>query len=316
MATIEVEGLTKRYGDNVAVDNLSFQVNEGEILGLLGPNGAGKTTTMRVLTCFMPATAGRVRVAGYDVFAQSLEVRRRIGYMPENVPMYTEMRVNEYLLFRAKIKRVPRADRKATIESAMEKCGMTGVSRQIIGTLSRGYRQRTGLADALLGEPAILILDEPLISLDPNQQMGAKNVIKNLREKHTVIFSSHILHDVEEVCDHLLIMDEGRKVAHGTPRELMQQYASGASIKAEVRGPVEEVKAAIGAVPGVENVEGGNGADVSVFSITAQDSPDLRESIAKAVVDRGWGLRDISSAKMELTAIFAQLTLGGSEVQK
>ena len=316
MATIEVEDLTKRYGDNVAVDNISFQVNEGEILGLLGPNGAGKTTTMRVLTCFMPATSGRVRVAGYDVFTKSLDVRKRIGYMPENVPMYTEMRVNEYLLFRSKIKRVPRSERKATIESAMDKCGINEVSRQIIGTLSRGYRQRTGLADALLGEPPILILDEPLISLDPNQQMGAKNVIKNLREKHTVIFSSHILHDVEEVCDHLLIMDEGHKVGQGTPKDLMQQYTSGASIKAEVRGPVEEVKAAIAAVPGVEKVEANNGADVATFNIVADDSPDLRERIAKAVVDKGWGLRDISSAKMELTEIFAQLTLGGSEVQQ
>ena len=317
MATIEVEGLTKRYGDNAAVDNISFQVDKGEILGLLGPNGAGKTTTMRIVTCFMPATAGTVKVAGFDVFTQSLDVRKQIGYMPENVPMYTEMRVNEYLSFRSKIKRVPRSKRKAAIEAAMQKCAIVSVSRQIIGTLSRGYRQRVGLADAILGEPPILILDEPLVSLDPNQQSEAKNVIRDLRDQHTVVFSSHILHDVEEVCHRLMIIDQGRTVGEGTPDELMKQFVKGDSIKAQVRGPAEEVKAAIEAVAGVKEVTFNNGADVSTFHIVTEEEADPCEQIAKAVIDKGWGLRDISGEKMGLTEIFARLTLGSDkEVQQ
>ena len=317
MATIEVEGLTKRYGDNAAVDNISFQVDKGEILGLLGPNGAGKTTTMRIVTCFMPATAGTVKVAGFDVFTQSLDVRKQIGYMPENVPMYTEMRVNEYLSFRSKIKRVPRSKRKAAIEAAMQKCAIGSVSRQIIGTLSRGYRQRVGLADAILGEPPILILDEPLVSLDPNQQSEAKNVIRDLRDQHTVVFSSHILHDVEEVCHRLMIIDQGRTVGEGTPDELMKQFVTGDAIKAQVRGPAEEVKTAMEAVAGVKEVTFSNGSDVSTFHIVTDEGADPREEIAKAVIDKGWGLRDISGEKMGLTEIFARLTLGrDKEVQQ
>ena len=313
MATIEVQGLTKRYGDMVAVDNISFEVNEGEILGLLGPNGAGKTTTMRVLTCFMPATSGTVRVAGYDVFTQSLEVRKRIGYMPENVPLYLEMRVREYLLFRAKIKRVPLARREATIESAMGKCGVTRVAQQVIGTLSRGYRQRVGLADALLGEPPILIFDEPLISLDPNQQQEAKHVITGLRGDHTVIFSSHILHDVEEVCDRLIIINEGRIVGKGTPAELTEQFTHGASVVAEVRGPADEVKAAMEAVPGVKEVVVDRDGDAASFHVVVDTEQDPREAIAKMVVAKGWGLLDIRAAAMGLADIFARLTLGLQE---
>ena len=316
MAIIEVENLTKRYGDTVAVDNISFKVNEGEILGLLGPNGAGKTTTMRVLTCFMPATSGTARVAGFDVFSQSLDVRKRIGYMPENVPMYAEMRVNEYLNFRAKLKRVPRSKRKASIDAAVKKCGIGNMATKVIGTLSRGYRQRTGLADALLGEPDVLIFDEPLISLDPNQQAEAKNVIKRLRGEHTVIFSSHILHDVEEVCHQLIIINEGRIVGKGTPEELTKKFGSGAAIVAEVRGPAQEVKATIAAVPGVKDVKAHDAADVATFDIAADDNADPREAIAKAVVDKGWGLRDIRSVTLGLSEIFARLTLGQTQEVK
>ncbi len=315
MAIIEVRDLTKRYGDNLAVDHISFDVNEGEILGLLGPNGAGKTTTMRVLTCFMPATSGSVKVAGYDVFTQSLEVRKRIGYMPENVPLYGEMRVREYLLFRAKIKKVPRAQRKANIDSVMEKCGVADVSGQVIGTLSRGYRQRVGLADALLGDPPILVFDEPLISLDPNQQQEAKQLITGLRGRHTVIFSSHILHDVEEVCDRLIIIHQGRIVGQGTPEELTHQFAKGATVVAEVRGPQDEVKAQIQSVPGVKEVmvESRNGA--ALFHVVAEENTDPREAIAKAIVEKGWGLRDIRPARMDLSQIFARLTVGSQEVK-
>ena len=314
MATIEVQGLTKRYGDTVAVDDLSFEVNEGEILGLLGPNGAGKTTTMRVLTCFMPANSGTVKVAGYDVFSQSLEVRKRIGYMPENVPLYQEMRVIEYLGFRAKIKRVARAQRKATIQSAMEKCGVTNVTGQVIGTLSRGYRQRVGLADALLGEPPILIFDEPLVSLDPNQQNEAKHVITSLRGDHTVIFSSHILHDVEEVCDRLIIINEGHIVGKGTPDELTKRFAKGATVVAVVRGPEAEVRAAMEGVEGVQSVAVEPRDGASSFRVTAGGDVDTRETIAKMVVEKGWGLLDIRSAKLGLAEIFARLTQGQQEV--
>ena len=318
MATIEVESLTKRYGDNVAVDDISFRVDQGEILGLLGPNGAGKTTTMRVLTCFMPATSGTARVAGFDVFTQSLDVRKNIGYMPENVPMYEEMRVYEYLHFRAKLKKVPRRPRRAAIDQAMAKCGISDVSRQVIGTLSRGYRQRTGLADALLGEPPILVLDEPLISLDPNQQAEAKSVIKHLKGEHTVIFSSHILHDVEEVCDRLIIINEGQIVGKGTPEELTKRFAGGTHINVQVRGPADAAKASIAAVPGVKSITVGPQGDAATFTVEAEDGADPREAIAKAIIDNGWGLRDISHVRMGLSEIFAKITrhVAGQEVQQ
>jgi len=220
---IDVQHLTKAYGDFVAVDDISFHVGEGEIVGLLGPNGAGKTTTMRILTCFVPATSGRATVAGYDIFRQSLEVRRVIGYLPENNPLYPEMRVTEYLKFRARLKDVPRKVRKARIDEVLERCGATDFARQVIGTLSKGQRQRVGLADCLLHNPKILILDEPTVGLDPNQIRHVRHLIRELGSAHTVLISTHILPEVESVCERFIIIHEGKIARQMTMDELRRQ---------------------------------------------------------------------------------------------
>ena len=313
MPVISVSNLTKRYGGFMAVDDLTFDVEVGEIVGFLGPNGAGKTTTMRMLTCFMPATSGKATVAGHDIFTESLKVRRSIGYMPENVPLYPEMRVGEYLAFRARIKRVPRSQRRVRIAECLEKSGCVEVRDQVIRQLSRGYRQRVGLADALVSDPPVLILDEPLASLDPNQQRLAKSVIRELQDKHTVLFSSHILSDVEEVCSRLLILHEGKLVAAGTCEELTAKYRGRALVAAQVRGPVEAVKKALEGIPGVEGVRAEHKGSLVELAVEAREEVDPREEIAKVVVQNGWGLQDIRFDTLELSEIFARLTAPGGE---
>ena len=237
---INVKNLTKRYVNINAVDNISFNVEENETVGLLGPNGAGKTTTMRILTCFMPATAGTATVAGFDVFTDSLNVRQQIGYLPENVPLYLDMRVNEYLMFRAKLKNIPRRERRKKIDYCLELTGIKDVQNQITGTLSKGYKQRVGLADTLIHDPKILILDEPTIGLDPNQIMQIRQVIKGLGEKHTVLLSTHILPEVEMVCDRIMIIDKGKIVAMDTPANLMKQLKTSSNVVLEIKGDGEK----------------------------------------------------------------------------
>ena len=227
---IKVDHLAKRYADVYAVNDISFEVHQGEILGLLGPNGAGKTTTMRILTCYMPATSGTATVAGYDVFRESINVRKQIGYLPENVPLYPEMRVREYLSFRAKLKRVPARERKTKIDECIEKCRIKEVQNQIVGTLSKGYRQRVGLADTLVNDPKILILDEPTIGLDPNQIRQVRQLIKELGEKHTILLSTHILPEVEMLCGRVIIVNKGKIVAMDTPSNLGTQLRGGSNM--------------------------------------------------------------------------------------
>jgi ABC-2 type transport system ATP-binding protein len=249
---IKVENLSKRYAGVAALNNVSFEVKRGEIVGFLGPNGAGKSTTMRILTGFIPATAGRAQVAGFDVFENSLEVRRHIGYMPESNPLYSDMRVTEYLGFRARLKGVPRSKRKARIARCMELCGIQDVRHRIIGLLSKGYRQRVGLADALLAEPDLLILDEPTIGLDPVQIRQVRQLIKDLGKEHTILLSTHILPEVEMTCNRVIIIHHGRILASDTPDSLMKTLNAGGLIQVEVRAPGADAQAALQGVEGVE----------------------------------------------------------------
>lgn len=307
-AAIEVRNLTKYYGDFLAVDNISFEVWDGEILGFLGPNGAGKSTTIKILSCFQPATEGSVQVAGHDVFTDSLNVRRKIGYMPENVPLYPEMRVREYLRFRAAIKGVPRSERSSRMAECLELCGIKEVEGKLIGQLSKGYRQRVGLADALIADPKILILDEPLASLDPNQQGYAKRLIQDLKGKHTIIFSTHILSDVEEICDRMVIIDKGKMVAAGTPEELANRYEDQHHLHAEVVGPFNDVKTRVAGIEGVLSVnatehDGCIGLDI----VTGADT-DIREELSKQLLQNNWGLRELHTQRMDLADIFRKLT--------
>ncbi|MCX6356554.1 MAG: ATP-binding cassette domain-containing protein, partial [Candidatus Aureabacteria bacterium] len=242
---IDVQHLSKRYANTLAVDNISFHVNKGEILGFLGPNGAGKTTTMRILTCFMPPTSGAASVAGFDIFTRSLDVRRHIGYLPENVPLYPDMRVSEFLDYRACLKGVPRKTRKKQLDEVMEKTLIGDVRHRIIGQLSKGYRQRVGLAEALIHDPKILILDEPTIGLDPNQVRQVRQLIKSLGGEYTILLSTHILPEVEMLCGRVIIIDRGRIAAMDTPERLTQRVRGETRIALEVRGPSGEVRGAL-----------------------------------------------------------------------
>jgi ABC-2 type transport system ATP-binding protein len=255
MAAIEVRDLVKDYGPRRAVDHVSFDVERGEIVGFLGPNGAGKTTTLRILTGFMPATGGEARIAGFDIFTRSLEVRRRIGYLPENVPLYPEMRVVDYLWFRAGIKQVPFRDRAGRIHRALESVRISDVADRVIGHLSKGYRQRVGLADVLTHDPEILILDEPTVGLDPNQVREVRDLIKELGRDRTVLFSTHIIPWVEEVCSRALVIARGRVVAEGTVEDLAGRLAGSTLLLVHARAPWAEVATVVRGAAGVRALE-------------------------------------------------------------
>jgi ABC-2 type transport system ATP-binding protein len=314
---IKVENLTKRYAGVRALSGVSFEVGRGEIVGFLGPNGAGKSTTMRILTGFIPASSGRVQVAGCDVFEDSLEVRRHIGYMPENNPLYVDMRVNEYLKFRARLKGVPRSERRERIDEVLTQCGLTDVSRRVIGQLSKGYRQRVGLADALLAEPDLLILDEPTIGLDPVQIRQVRQLIKDLGKRHTILLSSHILPEVEMTCERVIIIHHGKILASDTPENLVKTLHAGGLITAEVRGPGTEVQAKMRTVEEVESVECRVGDD-GVVHVTAQPKAgtDPREAIYRLVVANGWTLRELTRSRTTLEDIFVQVTREEDEAEE
>ncbi len=310
---INVKHLTKRYVNIAAVDDISFDVGEGEIVGLLGPNGAGKTTTMRILTCFMPATEGVATVAGYDVFTDSLNVRQQIGYLPENVPLYLDMRVKEYLMFRAKLKYIPRRERKKKIDYCLEMCGISDVQNQITGTLSKGYRQRVGLADALVHDPKILILDEPTIGLDPNQIRQIRQVIKDLGQKHTILLSTHILPEVEMICDRVMIINKGKIVAMDTPENLMKQLKSSANVVLEIRGDGEKIKDSLSNIGGVRSVVWKEKGDANEFVVEAVGDKDIREDIFKCIVKDNYTLREMKRQTVTLEEIFHQITTRETE---
>ncbi|MGD0652369.1 MAG: ABC transporter ATP-binding protein [Verrucomicrobiia bacterium] len=314
---IKVENLTKRYAGLTALNNVSFEVNRGEIVGFLGPNGAGKSTTMRILTGFIPASSGRAEVAGLDVFEDSLEVRRHIGYMAENNPLYVDMRVNEYLKFRAKLKGVPRADRKDRIQEVLQMCGLTDVRNRVIGHLSKGYRQRVGLADALLAEPDLLVLDEPTIGLDPVQIRQVRELIKDLGKRHTILLSSHILPEVEMTCNRVIIIHRGRILASDTPDNLMKTLHAGGLVNVEVRGPGSEVQAKLRAVEGVNSIAVKVGDDgYARVTVQPKAGADPREGIYKAVAGSGWTLRELSRTRTTLEDIFVQITRDEDEAEE
>jgi ABC-2 type transport system ATP-binding protein len=303
---IQVQGLIKTYGDVLALDNVSFQVERGEIVGFLGPNGAGKTTTMRILTGYMPPSAGQVAIAGYDVFADSLEVRRRIGYLPETVPLYTEMSVYGYLDFCAAVRGV--RERDDSIVRVLEACDIADVEEVLIGKLSKGYRQRVGLAQALIHDPEVLVLDEPTIGLDPRQILGVRELIQSLAGERTVILSTHILPEVSQLCQRVLIIHDGRIVAEDTPERLTNSLQGGMRVRLQVLSAPEDALARLRALPAVTAASAvGHG----VFEISL-DVPeaghDPRTALASLAVTQQWGLVDMRTLSMSLEDIFIQLT--------
>jgi len=311
---IEVSNLTKRYAGRTAVGDISFHVERGEIVGLLGPNGAGKSTTMRILSCFLPATSGTVRVAGFDVFYESSEVRRRIGFMPENNPLYPEMRVREYLKFRARLKGLGWRRSRERVDTVMEQCGLTDVQRRIIGQLSKGYRQRVGLADALVHEPELIILDEPTIGLDPNQIRSVRQLIKSLAGKHTVLISTHILPEAEMMCSRMLIMFDGKILAADTPENLQRLMAGGSQIVAEIAASAAVLNSAFSKLPGIEQFDvSASEGEFQRCALTPRDGQDLRPAIFALARERGWVLRELTRSRHSLEDIYVQVTKPNEE---
>ena len=308
---IEVEHLVKRFGDVVAVDDVSFSIGEGEVVGFLGPNGAGKTTTMRILTSFLPASSGTVRVAGFDPFWESLQARLRIGYLPESVPLRREMRVTEYLFHRARLKRVPACLRKRRVAEVLERCGVRQVADRIIGQLSKGYRQRVGLADALVSDPPILILDEPTEGLDPNQVRVVREMLRELGERRTVLLSTHILSEVEQTCPRVIIISDGRIVEQGRTEELTRALDTADRLALQTVGPGHAIRTALADIPGVTRVvwEARDDAEgPQAFLVEAARDAGLREKILAVVREHGWPLVQVAERKPTLEDVFAQRT--------
>jgi len=315
---ISVKGLTKSYGSNDAVRDLSFSVDRGEVVGFLGPNGAGKSTTMKILCGYLPADAGEVSIAGFNIFSQSLKARSRIGYLPENVPLYPEMRVGEYLSYRAALKGVRSRRIAEKVEDALQLCNLGHVQRQIIGTLSKGYRQRVGLADALVNEPDILILDEPTIGLDPGQIREVRSLIKGLATRHTILLSSHILSEVEMTCSRVLILNKGQIVASGTPAELRE--SSGLSLSGVVRLEVQvpDAGATLKALQELQELPFvasasllGSTGEWSTYEIIPS-AGDPRPALFEEAVRRDWKLRELSARESSLEEVFTSFVRGGT----
>ena len=308
-AMIQVKNLTKRYPGVTAVDQLSFNVQKGEICGLLGANGAGKSTTMRILAGYIPANEGHATVAGFDVFKDSLEVRRRIGYMPENVPLYTDMRINEYLEFRAALKGVPRKERRERIEWVKQQCGLSEVGKKIIGHLSKGYRQRVGLADTLVHDPELIILDEPTIGLDPNQIRQVRELIRDLGKHRTVLLSTHILPEVEMTCSRVIIINRGKIIASDSVERLKQLRRGGGETVVEVRADAAAVRSEFAAIADVQNVETEPASGGYVRAVVhPKADQDLREPVSEKARRMNWGLRELTRRSQTLEDIFVQLT--------
>ena len=313
MATpaINVQNLVKSYGPVLAVDHINFQVRPGELVGFLGPNGAGKSTTMRILTTFLPASSGFAWLAGFDVMYQSMEVRQRIGYLPESVPLYPEMRVSEYLSYRARLKGVDRAARTARIDYCMEKCRIKEVRTRLLGTLSKGYRQRVGLADSLLADPPILILDEPTSGLDPVQITETLNTIRELRGQHTVLLSTHILSEVEKVCERVIIINKGRIRFDNTLKSIADREPT---FVIELRGPVDAAAKFLHDQPDVTSVAvASTDGDLVTFDIKAKPGRDPREAIAGKVAAKGWAVRRLDVRRVSLEDMYSAVVLGRDE---
>lgn len=306
---IEVSHLTKRYARHTAVSDISFEVQRGEIVGFLGPNGAGKTTTLRMLTGYLPPTSGTAKIAGKDIFRESLAARSKIGYMPENVPLYDDMRVKEYLKFRAQLKGLSGSHGRTRVSDVIETCGLKSVRRKMIKTLSKGYRQRVGLADALVHDPELLILDEPTNGLDPNQIRHIRGLIKRLAETHTVLISTHILHEVEMICNRVIIIDGGKIKATDTPTKLTEQMRSAGRIELELKTEFESAQQALSSMDGVKKVIGEKlDDDWLQFTIWIDSGTDARERIANLASEKNWPLRSIFRHTAKLEDVFVELT--------
>jgi ABC-2 type transport system ATP-binding protein len=306
---IEVQGITKTYGAFEALKGVSLEVRQGEILGLLGPNGAGKTTLMRILTCFLPPTAGSAKVAGFDIETQSMEVRRRLGYLPESVPLYGEMRVREYLEFAAHAKGLPSGDRAGAAARAMEETGVSHVAGRLIRQLSKGTRQRVGLAQALVGDPELLILDEPTVGLDPRQIADIRQLIKGMGGRRTIILSTHILPEVSAVCSRVAIIHEGRIIEQDTPANLAKKLSKSNKVLVQVAGPMEVVEKVLRDIDKVTKVTIQDGAEEgrAHYLVETAKETDLRSEMAATIVKHGWGLSELRFVGLELEDVFLNL---------
>jgi len=311
---IKVEGLTKRYARTVAVDNISFEVGKGKIIGFLGPNGAGKTTTMRVLTCYLPPTDGTASVAGFDVMKQPLEVKRRIGYLPEAPPLYPEMEVVEYLDFVARLKGIPRSETKQRVDNVIQRCAIGDVRTKLLGKLSKGYRQRVGLAQAIIHNPDVLVLDEPTAGLDPKQIIETRQLIKSLAGDHTIILSTHILPEVEQTCQEVIIINRGKLVATDSVENLTRRLRGSEAVAVEVESrdsalDPAAVRRRLEQVPGVSRVipKAEDGKRCS-FEVESLQGRSVRAEVARAIVEAGWNLTELRPVAFSLEEIFLQLT--------
>ena len=305
---IEVDHLTKFYGDYPAISDVSFTAAKGEILGFLGPNAAGKTTTMRILTGFMPPTSGTARIAGHDVVTESLEARKRIGYLPETVPLYTDMTVKSYLAFMGTIRGMDSKAIRRRTGDVVQICHLEDYYNSIVGKLSKGFRQRLGIAQAILHEPDVLVLDEPTIGIDPIQVVETRQLIKGLGGEHTVILSTHILPEVSMICQRVIILHEGEVIAVDRPERLAERLEATERILLEVRGPTNQVAKAIRDISGVQDVTYGEEGGKVVYNVTCRRSEDMRAQIARTVVEHGWQLMRLESVTMSLEEIFLRLT--------
>ncbi len=307
---IEVEGLTKRYGTTVALDHVSFSIKPGEVVGLLGPNGAGKTTMLKMLTGYLPPTEGSAQVARHDILHQPMEVRMRIGYLPETNPLYDELAVFESLEWTAKLRRMPASEYPAAIRRVVQQCGLASVVSKDIAHLSKGYRQRVGLAQAILHDPEILILDEPTSGLDPNQQLEVRQLIHELKQKKTVLLSTHILSEAQDACDRVLIIHKGKIVADGTPDLLRQKLSSGQRVLLELKAPGAEAKSALIGIPGVHQVMLQRESESGAVFVVESGGADLREAIFELAVKKHWSILQMAPHQTSLEDVFRNLTLG------
>ena len=304
---IEVEGLTKYYGDHAAIRDLSFQIDRGEVIGFLGLNGAGKTTTLKVLGCVLLPTSGRVTIDGYDVVRNPHEIRKRIGFLPDSPPLYEEMTVRAYLSFVARLRGVPSKDVAARVRLSEEQTGLLEVDEEIVGSLSHGYRQRVGVAQALVHNPALLILDEPSSGLDPVQIVEMRRLVRSLKGQHTILVSSHILSEISQICDRLLVIQEGEIVAQGSEQELAARFGSGGHVEVDVRGPPERALAVLRSVGGVSAASVIAARD-GVATLRVEGASDLRADIARALITGGVDLLRLDRAAEKLESIFLKLT--------
>ncbi len=305
---IKVENLTKRFAGETAIEDLNFEVGKGEIMGFLGPNGAGKSTTMRILSSFMPPTSGRASIAGFDIFEQSLQARSHLGYMPENVPLYADMRVTEYLDYRAALKGIPRRRIMERVGDVKELCGLKDVEKKLIGALSKGYRQRVGLADALVHEPDLLILDEPTSGLDPNQIRQVRELIKNLGKQHTILLSTHILPEVEMTCSRVIIINKGRIQACDTPENLLGGIRTAGAVVLEAKTGNDGGAAELKQIAGVRDVTMTQEGDWKYFSLRVEAESDVREEVFRLATARQWTVRELSQRKATLEDVFVEMT--------